>query len=189
MATPARRPAVAADLVALETPAEIVHGTVVDKAQPSAEHGDAQASVVSFLRRRFHRGGDPPTGWWIMTEVEIELGAHEVYRPDVLGWRRERVTERPRGRPIRIVPDWICEVISASNARTDLVDKFRVYQRSRVMHYWVVDPDREILTVYRLQDSGYAVALQAGRGEVVRAEPFDSVDLRVDVLFGDDDEP
>jgi hypothetical protein len=34
-----------------------------------------------------------------------EVIAHDIYRPDVSGWRRDRVPQRPLGRPISVRPD------------------------------------------------------------------------------------
>jgi Uma2 family endonuclease len=189
MSIAAPRLATAADLISLgEVAAEVVGGAVVYKADPSAEHGDAQASLANLLRQDFHRrgGGGHPGGWWLLTEVDVELGVHEVYRPDLSGWRRDRCPERPSGRPVRLRPDWVCEVLSASNAATDQVDKFRVYASSGVPFYWIVDPERRILTVYRLDASTYSVALQAKQGESVHAPPFEVISLRVGLLFGED---
>jgi Uma2 family endonuclease len=125
-----------------------------------------------------------------MTEVEVQLDARDVYRPDVVGWRRERAAERPSGTPIVLRPDWVCEVLSPRNTRNDTLKKMRGYQRSGVPHYWIVDPAEETLTVYRWTPDGYLVALKAERGERVRAEPFEAVELEVGVLFGDEpDEP
>jgi len=181
--------ATAADLAALgEGRFEIVGGSLVEKAGPSYEHSDAQAAGITFLRARFHHGGGPggPGGWWIVSECEVELEPHEVYRPDLVGWRRARVPERPRGRPVRTRPDWICEILSRSNARTDLVDKLRVYARSAVPHYWIADPDDQVLTVYRHRGATYEIALTAKGGEIVRTEPFEQVELPVGLLFGDE---
>ncbi len=183
--------ATAADLAALPTRmrAEVIDGVVSERAAPSAEHGDAQAGLTAFLRPRFHRGGDGPTsGWWILTEVEVELEAHQVYVPDVVGWRRARVPGRPSGRPVRIRPDWVCEVLSPSNAQDDLVTKLRSYQRSQVAHYWIVDPASAVLMVYRWTEAGYTLALTARRDERVFAEPFEAAELQVGLLFGDDPE-
>jgi Uma2 family endonuclease len=118
-------------------------------------------------------------------EVEVELADHDVFLPDVSGWRKERVPERPRGRPIRVRPDWICEVLSPSNASVDLGPKRVAYHRAGVPHYWVVDPEHETLLVYRATAEGYVLALSAGREDVVRAEPFDAIELRVRELFGE----
>jgi Uma2 family endonuclease len=188
-----RKLATAVDLARLPDSArmEVIHGSLVEKAAPSAEHGEAQFGLGQILRGAFHRrggGGGAPGGWWILGEVDVELEEHEVFRPDLVGWRRSRTEGRPLGRPIRVRPDWICEILSPSNSKNDLVTKFQVLQRCRVPHYWVVDPGNEVLTVYRWTESGYLNALQAMRGQVVRAEPFDAIELRVGALFGDEPE-
>jgi hypothetical protein len=48
----------------------------------------------------------------------------------------------------------------------------------------VIDPVAELLTVLRYQPGGYQVALTAGRGDVVRAEPFEAIEFALDELFG-----
>lgn len=163
---------------------EVIGGALVQKASPSFEHGDAQSSIAELLKPRYQRGRGGPGGWWIATEVEIELSVHDVYVPDVVGWKRERTPERPRGRPIRIRPDWVCEILSASNALNDLGIKLAAYHRTGVPHYWIVDPERETLTVYRSSGDGYVVVLSAGRGHTVHAEPFEELPLLIDDLFG-----
>ncbi len=187
-----RSPATFADLARLgdDASVEIIRGAIVEKASPTMEHGDSQGAVIGFLRRRFvrRRGGRWPGGWWIGTEVDVEYETHEVYRHDGVGWRRDRVPERPTGRPIRLRPDWVCEILSPSNEKRDLVDKMRVLRASGVPYYWIMNPEEKILVVHRLEVQGYLVALTAASGEVVRAEPFDEVELRVGVLFGDEDD-
>jgi Uma2 family endonuclease len=192
MSSSARALATAADLLRLPGDAnmEVIHGALVEKAAPTGEHGDAQSFVVLLLKGPFQRrGGGPggPGGWWILTEVDIELATHEVYRPDVVGWRRGRVPERPTGRPIRVRPDWVCEVLSPSTAKNDLVDKMQTLHACEVPHYWIVDPEHETLTVYRFTREGYVVAIAAKRGQRrVRAEPFDEIEIDVGLFFGDE---
>ena len=172
-----------------DEPFEVIAGDLVRKADPSAEHGDAQAGLAAAIRPPFHRrSGGPggPGGWWILTEIDVELAVHDVVRPDLAGWRRDRIPERPTGRPVRARPDWVCEILSASNAKTDLVDKLALYARAEVPHYWIVDPVTETLTVHRLLSDGYLIALRAGRDATVRAEPFSAIELRVGTLFGDE---
>lgn len=161
---------------------EVIEGEVVSKATATFEHGAAQAKLSSQLGRFNCRSG----GWWIASEVEVELEAHEVYRPDLSGWRRDRVMERPSGTPIRIRPDWVCEVLSPSKPKFDLGAKFDVYQRNGVPHYWILDPMSERLRVHRWTGEGYLVVLNAHRGQRVRAEPFDAIEISVGELFGDD---
>lgn len=191
MSQSTRRDATLEDLWAIpevERFHELVNGQLIRKASPSGEHGDAQAGVVGAIRQPFQRkpGGGGPGGWWIATEVEVLLDTGDVVRPDVLGWRRETCAARPTGTPVRARPDWICEVVSPQNATDDTVRKLRLYQRVAVPHYWIVDPREATLTVMRWSHEGFVTLLRAERGEVVRAEPFDAVDLIIGTLFGDD---
>src|SRR5690348_3047287 len=140
MVAPRSKHATFADLEALpdHIRAEVIGGTVVDKAAPSAEHSASQFSFGAVLGRRFQRrpGGRWPGGWWFATEAEVEYEAHEIYVHDVAGWRRDRVPDRPSGRPIRQLPHWVCELVSPSNAKRDLVDKLKVLHANEILHYW-----------------------------------------------------
>lgn len=114
------------------------------------------------------------------------LDAGDVVRPDVLGWRRDRVAQRPTGFPVREHPDWVCKVVSPTDANNDTVKKLRLCHRAAVTNYWLVDPRDAMLTVMRRSDPGYTTVLRAERGETVRPEPFEQIELGVGTLFGDD---
>jgi Uma2 family endonuclease len=167
---------------------ELIGGELIEKAAPSGEHGDAQAGVVGAVRAPFQRpaGRGGPGGWWIATEVEVLFETGDVARPDVVGWRRERCPGRPTGIPIKVRPDWICEIVPPSNATDDTVKKLRLYHRVAIPHYWLVDPRESTLTVMRWSRDGFVTVMRAERGEVVRPEPFDAIELAVGTLFGDD---
>ncbi|MSP63195.1 MAG: Uma2 family endonuclease [Myxococcales bacterium] len=167
---------------------ELVDGEIVEKGAASGPHALAQNRLGRLLGNPFDRrpGGRWPGGWIFLTDVDIQFG-DDICRPDVAGWRRERLPEVPREVPIRVIPDWTCEILS-TNKRNDLIRKMRVYHQHAVPHYWIVDPERELLTVHRHHPDGYLHVLAAERGERVRAEPFEAIELPVGVLFGDDDE-
>jgi Uma2 family endonuclease len=186
-----KKPATVEDLLAIpedERRHELIDGELVEKGAATGEHGGTQADVVAVLGGRFGRrpGGRWPGGWWFATEVEILLPRGHVFRPDVVGWRRERSPERPRGAPITLLPDWVCEILS-TNRRNDLVRKRRIYHQSQLPHYWIIDPTEETLSVLRWMSEGYLEVLSTQRGERVRAEPFDAIELDVGVFFGDDE--
>jgi Uma2 family endonuclease len=139
---------------------ELIDGVLVEKEAASGRHGGAQLAFGQVLRAFF--------------------------RPDVAGWRREHLAELPAEVPIRTRPDWICEVLS-TNRRNDLVKKKRSYHLHHVDHYWLLDPVDETLAVHRWHPDGYVEVLSAERHERGRAEPFDTIELHVAVLFGEDE--
>jgi Uma2 family endonuclease len=169
---------------------ELIDGEFVEKAAPTIEHGMAQALTAGRIGDAFNRkpgGSGGPGGWWIGTEIDIALDGRG-FRPDLVGWRRERMPVLPKERPVTVRPDWICEIVSESNRATDTVKKLRRYHQSGVPHYWIVDQLERTLTVHRHGPDGYLIALRAEAGERVRPEPFDAIELQVAVLLGDDPE-
>lgn len=170
---------------------ELIDGELIEKALPDVPHALSQGGVLEVLRPLFHRkpgsSGPGRGGWWLLPEVDIQLGKNG-YRPDVAGWRRERAPEPPQGRPVTLRPDWICEVLSDSNRHNDTIRKLRRYHEAGVPHYWLLDPETGTLNVFRHEPQGYLSVLIADRPQRVRAEPFDAIEVSVGVLLGDDPE-
>ncbi|MDQ3033294.1 MAG: Uma2 family endonuclease [Myxococcota bacterium] len=168
---------------------ELIEGEIVQKAAPLPAHGGAQMKLGELLGGFHRRTGGPrgPGGWWIMSEVEIAYPrTDEIFRHDALGFRRESRPERPEGMPVRARPDWVAEILSPSTGRYDVVKKQRTLHLHGVPHYWIVDPEHETLTVLRHAGEAYLSILSAGVGDVVRAEPFEVVEISISDLFGHD---
>ena len=170
---------------------EIVGGDLIPKEAGSQKHGGAQIRLARSLAPFDRRSGGPPSrpgGWWFAAEVLTRFSGSELRRPDMAGWRRERLPEMQGAVPVNVVADWICEVLSPTNASNDTVKKMRLYHASKVPHYWLLDPIGETLSEHRYTPDGYLNVLIAERGERVRAEPFDGIERSVAVFFGEDEE-
>lgn len=167
---------------------ELIDGEIVYKAMPTPAHGSAQLKVGALLDGFNRGGGGPrgPGGWWLMTEVEVLYAqTREVFRHDLIGFRRDRHPSRPSNElPVQVRPDWACEVLSPSTARYDVVKKQRTLHDHGVPHYWIVDPEHQTLTVMRWNEGHYLRVLDAGIGDIVRAEPFDAIELDMRDVFG-----
>lgn len=143
-----------------------------------------QRTLGRFVGGPYHDddGEGGPGGWWIFVEVDIELGAHDIVRPDLAGWRRERL-EDPDQRPLRVAPDWVCEILSPSTSQIDRTVKKRLYAASGVSFYWIVDPDARTLEAWTLRDSVWVDVGSWADGERARIAPFEAVELAIGRLF------
>jgi Uma2 family endonuclease len=185
----ARKPSTYEDLLRLPdgVHAEIVDGAIVALPPPRAEHARAQRSLGGFIGGPYDdddgRGG--PGGWWILTEVDVQLTPLTVVRPDLSGWRRERLPDPRGGRPVVVVPDWVCEVVSPGKPAHDRVTKRRVYAEHGVAHYWIVDPEARTLEALRLDpnEREWREVGAYGDEHKARIAPFESVELEVGRLF------
>jgi len=48
-------------------------------------------------------------------------------------------------------PDWIIEIVSPSSRRMDYYIKLFKYRTAGVKEYWIVDPDKNIITIYNFK--------------------------------------
>lgn len=54
-------------------------------------------------------------------------------------------------------PDWIIEIVSPSNSSHDYILKLNLYANAGVREYWIVDPYKEHIFVYRLEQEHFEV--------------------------------
>ncbi len=185
MTLPAQRPATYDDIVALPEHliGEIVAGELFVNPRPAVPHAVGASTLGAKLLTRMQLGDGGPGGWWILDEPELHLGENVVV-PDIAGWRRERLPQLPRDAFLTVAPDWVCEVLSPATSRFDRTKKLPVYARAGVSHLWLLDPLAETLEVYRLESGHWVLLATHGGDEVVRAEPFEVVELELKSIWG-----
>jgi len=165
--------------------AEILGGEIVTSPAPLPKHSRVQRALGRFVGGPFDDddGHGGPGGWWIFVEVDLELGPHDVVRPDLAGWRRHRLPDPAERRPIRVAPDWICEILSPSTAARDRVAKRDLYAKSGVPHDWLVDADARTLEAFDLADGRWVLSGSYTDDATARIPPFMEVGLPIGRLF------
>ncbi len=185
MADPATRAATYEDLRNLpaHVVGEIVFGVLHASPRPAPKHARASSVLGSELGAPFDRGRGGPGGWVILDEPELHLAEH-VLVPDLAGWRRERVSEFPVDKAyIEIAPDWVCEVLSPRTTALDRGDKRKVFEAQGVGHLWFVDPEARTLEGLALDGATYRVIDVFANDALVRAVPFDAMELELAALW------
>lgn len=164
--------------------AEILDGELVTSPRPAAPHSLVASVLGMDIGGPFHRGRGGPGGWVILDEPELHLAEH-VLVPDLAGWKKERMPRAPQAAFIDLPPDWVCEVLSPSTHLIDRRSKRRIYAEQAVPYLWLVDPGVRSLEVHRLQGAHYQLLQTYGEDELVRAEPFDTIELELAALWPD----
>lgn len=183
----AERLATYSDLLKLpeEQRGEVVAGNLNLLPAPLPRHSRVQRSLAGAVGKPFDDddGYGGPGGWWILLEVDIQLSVHDVVRPDIAGWKRERLQSPWDQRPITTRPDWLCEVLSPSNVAHDRVHKRRLYAEHGVAYYWIADPAARTLEALQLVSGQWLdVGTYDARGRVA-VPPFQSVELDLARIF------
>lgn len=180
MAQRLSHPPTLADLEALPPgiKGEIIEGVMYTMTRPRARHQSVGGSIHADVFNPFQRKRGGPGGWWILPEPGIELPNTPEISPDVAGWRRERLPELPTG-PLTLVPDWVCEVLSPTTRRHNLLIKKPYYARVGVPWHWLVDLEARALTVLKLVDHAWTEVGTFGDETEARLPPFDEVPLDI----------
>jgi len=163
--------------------AELIDGVLYLMSGPKGRHIRVASILGGQLAVRFGMrdgpSGDGPGGWWILAEPEVHLRLdRRVVRPDLAGWRRERMAVPPPDtHKFTVVPDWICEVLSPSTASKDNIVKMPRYLEAGVQWAWIIDPVAQRIDVFRAGDDEWEEVGGFEGALVARIPPFDAVDL------------
>lgn len=160
---------------------EIVDGKPYYRAAPRFRHGMPAmeiGAVLAPLRRR-HQGG-----WWIAADVDIRLAPDSIVRPDLCGYRKDRVPEPPEAWPLDVVPDWVCEILSPSNAGYDRRIKGTLYAQAAIPWFWLIHPQERTVEVMELCANHWILRGCYTDGDQLALPPFDDCVIEVTQLFG-----
>ena len=172
-----------ADLEALpeSVKGELIDGVLYAMTRPRMQHQVTAGHIHGEYYNPYQRGRGGPGGWWILPEPGIQLlpRAPEI-SPDVAGWRVERLPEMQREKSITVVPDWVCEVLSPSTPRHNLVVKKPFYASVGVPWLWMVDSEAMAVTVHELRGGQWVEVGVFSDEPEARIPPFTevAVDLR-----------
>ena len=162
--------------------AELIGGTLYTHPRPTPRHATAGARLIGRLGPPFDDGNGGPGGWRILYEPELHPDA-EVLVPDLAGWRRERMPTLPDSAYFTLAPDWICEILSPSTRKVDLVRKRPIYAHAGIPHLWLIDPIEQILEAFALGDGRWQVIAAVEDDEAVNIAPFEAITFRLGDLW------
>jgi Uma2 family endonuclease len=82
-------------------------------------------------------------------------------------------------------PEIVVEIASRGTRKRDETIKRRLYERSGVSEYWVVDPERDIMRVYRREHDRFArpIELAAERADVLTTRLLSRLELPLRRVF------
>ena len=128
---------------------ELIDGVIYNFAAPTWEHQDIIGEVAFELKKyiREHKGrcrvGASPV------DVQLDRDNKTMVQPDILViCKSEQITKQ------RIVgaPDMVIEVLSDSTRKKDMGIKLSKYTQAGVREYWIIDPKKERVIVYDIEN-------------------------------------
>jgi Uma2 family endonuclease len=124
---------------------ELIDGKHLVSPSPNLRHqelvGRLHFEIERFLRQ--NRGA----GRVFLARLDVVLSKWDVVEPDLLFVAGDQL-EILTAANVQGAPALVIEVLSPGTRRMDEQDKRRLFDRSGVREYWLVDPTREAVTVF-----------------------------------------
>jgi Uma2 family endonuclease len=162
---------------------ELIDGEHYVTPSPNMKHqavcGNLHGLIWSYLRRI-------PMGKVYPAPLDVVFSHFDVVEPDLLyvsDARREVLTAKN----VQGAPDLVVEVGSPSTRRRDEKLKHQLYERFDVTEYWVVDPEIDVVRVYRRVEGKYqrAQELSLDHGDVLTTPLLPGLELKLSEIFAD----
>ena len=162
---------------------ELIDGEHYVTPSPNTKHqavcGNLHGLMWSYLRQH-------PIGKVYMAPLDVVFSHFDVVEPDLL-YVSEARRDVMTAKSIQGAPDLAVEVGSPSTRRRDEKLKHRLYERFNVTQYWVVDPDIDVVRVYRLSDGKYqrAQELSLDHADVLTTPLLPNLQLPLVEIFAE----
>ncbi len=128
---------------------QLIEGDLYMSPTPNFFHQSIVMNIAFILRRYLEKN---PIGKVVISPSDVELSDLNVYVPDVYYVSNERkhifTKQGAAG-----APDLVVEVLSPGTAKYDKGVKRQVYARTGVKELWLVAPEANEVSVYRLEES------------------------------------
>jgi Uma2 family endonuclease len=126
-----------------------------------------------------------PVGRVFYAPFDIVLSNFDVVEPDLLYMLNERAAEILTAEHVAGVPELVIEIASPGTRKRDETLKRRLYERTGVDEYWVVDPDVDAIRVFRRSAKGFTrpLELTAEAGDVLTTPLLPDLEISIARAF------
>jgi Uma2 family endonuclease len=161
---------------------ELIDGEHYVTPSPSIRHqvisGRLHLLVGAWLREH-------PIGQILYAPLDVILSNFDVVEPDLLYVSNERVPELLAGQHVTGAPDLVIEIASPGTRSRDEIIKRRLYERFGVSEYWVVDPEIDVIRVYRREENAFARPVELSReaGDVLTTALLGGLEIPLAEVF------
>jgi Uma2 family endonuclease len=137
--------------------------------------GNLHSHLDPFVRR--HR-----LGVVLYAPVDVILSPHDIAQPDLLFVSNERkgILTEPN---VQGAPDLLIEILSKKTRRRDERLKLDLYDRFGVLEYWIVDPERQGIKIYRRDSGRLRLAAELSEGEVLTTPLLPGLQIPLGEIF------
>ena len=131
---------------------ELIDGEHYVTPSPNRKHqkvlGNLHLLIGNWLEQH-------PIGQVYFAPFDVIFSMFDVVEPDLLYMSNERAARVLTDANVKGAPELVVEIGSEGTRGRDETIKRRLYERAGVSEYWVVDPEIDVVRVYRRGTDGF----------------------------------
>jgi Uma2 family endonuclease len=131
---------------------ELIDGEHYVTPSPNLKHqqilGNLHLEIGGWLRQH-------PIGRAFLSPFDVVFTRFDVVEPDLLYISNARAAQILTAANVQGPPELVVEIGSPSTRKRDETIKRRLYERAGVSEYWVVDPEVDVVRVYRREGDSF----------------------------------
>ncbi|MDD2620221.1 MAG: Uma2 family endonuclease [Syntrophomonadaceae bacterium] len=159
---------------------EILEGMLIKEPSPNVPHQRVSRNLQRILEDYFWKVD--PNGEVFDAPLDVTFHDINVVQPDLfyVSGEQEPIVKETR---VDGPPTLVVEVISPSSSRKDRLQKMRIYQKAKIQHYWLVNPQEKTLECFALHDGIYALVASGMDEDIIEHPDFDGLSIALTVLW------
>jgi Uma2 family endonuclease len=146
--------------------------------------GHLHVSIATWLESH-------PIGQVFLSPLDVVFTQFDVVEPDLLYCSHERAAQILTRQNVQGVPELVVEIASPGTRRRDETVKRHLYERAGVSEYWIVDPEVEVVRVYRREGDafGRAIEFSRERGDALTTSLLPDLEMPLARIFREQANP
>jgi Uma2 family endonuclease len=159
---------------------ELLEGELIELTpSPTARH---QRILINLLRVLDTHNQTFQLGEILMAPLDVVLSPRTVVQPDIIFIEEKRRTQLI-GEHITGAPDLVIEILSPATGARDLNQKRKLYARSGVKEYWIVDPEDETIEIQELHGNVFSTLAIFEKNQKLSSPMFEGLAVEVEQVF------
>ena len=158
---------------------EIIDGVHYVTASPVTRHQRISRELLYLFMQHLETN---PIGEIFCAPFDVILSMFDVVVPDLVYISTSRAhlltTKNLQG-----APDLVVEILSPSTRSRDVRLKRDLYERVGVDEYWLVDPDRDVVDVYRRGSSGFEPSVRYEKHDSLSTSLLQDLEIPLDRIL------
>jgi Uma2 family endonuclease len=158
---------------------ELLNGQIYFMSSPKPSHQRISLRLSYFLAACVIPNN---LGEIFTAPMDVVFTEYDTFQPDLLFITKERLNIIGENK-IEGSPDLVVEILSPSNDANEMSYKRHIYGSKGVKEYWLINVEKQMLTLYKQIDNELRWQKDIQKNEVLKSEIIQGFELELSNIF------